>query len=42
MANNKKKQMSRREMRSLRTQQVVFLIISVIIVLAMILSLVSN
>jgi hypothetical protein len=42
MANNKKKHMSRREMRSLRTQQVVFLIISVIIVLAMILSLVSN
>lgn len=38
----KKKQMSKREKRKLRTQQIVFIIISLMIVLAMVLSMIVN
>lgn len=38
----KKKQMSKHEKRSLRTQQIVFIIISVMIVLAMVLSMIAK
>jgi len=38
----KKKQMSKRDKRSLRTQQIIFIIISVIIVLAMVLSMIAK
>ncbi len=38
----KKKQMSKRDKRNLRTQQIIFIIISVIIVLAMVLSMIAK
>jgi hypothetical protein len=38
----KKKQMTRSEVRNLRMQQVVFIIISLMIIFAMVMSLVSN
>ena len=38
----KKKQMSKREKRKLRAQQIVFIIISLMIVLAMVLSMIVN
>jgi len=37
----KKKQMSKREKRNLRVQQIIFIVISLIIVLAMILSMIT-
>ncbi len=38
----KKKQMTKREKRKLRTQQIIFIIISLMIVLAMVLSMIVN
>ena len=38
----KKKQMTKRENRKLRTQQIIFIIISLMIVLAMVLSMIVN
>ena len=38
----KKKQMTRSEVRNLRIQQVVFILISLMIIFAMVMSLVSN
>jgi predicted nucleic acid-binding Zn ribbon protein len=38
----KKKQMSKRQKRSLRAQQIVFIVISIMIVLAMVLSMIAN
>jgi len=39
---SKKKQMTRSELRNLRAQQIIFIIISLMIIFAMVLSLVSN
>ena len=38
----KKKELSQREKRRLRTQQIIFITIGIIIILAMVLSLVTN
>jgi predicted nucleic acid-binding Zn ribbon protein len=38
---NKKKELSKREQRSLRTQQVVFILIGLILILSMVISLVA-
>jgi len=42
MAKNKKKNLSKREQRSLRTQQIVFYAIGIIIILSMVISLVAK
>jgi predicted nucleic acid-binding Zn ribbon protein len=38
----KKKQLTKSELRTLRTQQIVFILISIMIILAMVLSMVSK
>jgi len=42
MAKNKKPNLSKRQQRSLRTQQIVFYAIGIIIILSMVISLVAN